>query len=203
MPKKKGGKKSSTSKPVVHASKGYAVSSVTRATGLYSNDEKGSGGGGFGAGGSGESRPSPRYGYAAKRQRGAGPVGGTKTDKTPVVPSTTSPVPSSTTTSTAAPSHSSKNGHNSTKSTKPKINKKLGAKYASVLADAKTAMKGKETSAAERKKIRDARAKLKKMRKKLVGKGYGSLDTEKNKKGGYSAHGIYKALTGKKYEGKK
>lgn len=79
---------------------------------------------------------------------------------------------------------------------KPKHDKKLGKKYASLLKEAKKKV-SKDMTAAERKSVVAARSNLRKMRKNLVKKGYGSLSTEKNKKGGYSGRGIYKALTGK------
>lgn len=47
------------------------------------------------------------------------------------------------------------------------------------------------------KAIRDARAQLQKMKQEISKKGYGTVEKEKNKRGGYTSHGIYKELTGK------
>ena len=148
MPKKKEGSKKKYSKTQDEKYAGQRASKVTQATGLYSNSEmRGS---------------SPRYHGAVTRSRGAD-MGAlrTKETTTPVIAGGTRSSHTSTSPSVAS---SNQGGSRTT----PKINKKLGAKYASVLEDAKRAVDGKTMNAAERKKVRDARAKLKKMRKKLV-----------------------------------
>lgn len=80
----------------------------------------------------------------------------------------------------------------------------LAKQYAAVAKQArqKVDIKG-GMSREQAKAIKDARAQLAVMKKKLAGKGYGSIDAQPNKKGGITSRNIYKDLTGKPLPPKK
>lgn len=61
----------------------------------------------------------------------------------------------------------------------------------------KVDIKGGVTTRAQAKAIKAAREQLAAMKQTIAKKGYGTVSSTPNKRGGYSSQGIYKELTGK------